>query len=304
MGVCSLDSGTRREIEKIAWALLRETELTSPPVNVPRIISHVKLHCEFYSLQNPTVFDHTKHKIIVYGQRLVGLLGKIKLVAVLLYDENRIVLDTTLPTIKHDWSTCHEIGHKIIPWHKTYFRGDTAQTLNPAWHEQLEAEANGVASELMFCGPVFSQEAHDVEPTWERFEELHRRYGKSMTATLRRFVERGPDRVMAMLVSTPAWKEKPEDQPERWRHFTGSPRFEAMFSEVTPQELLAQVDLHSARRRGGPIAEFLFSADDDNGEPHEFRARSFYNHHYILTLFVEVGQLSAHRIIVPGNVAL
>ena len=130
------------------------------------------------------------------------------------------------------------------------------------------------------------------------------RCGKSMTATLRRFVTHGPDRIMAMMVSTPWWEQKPDDQPNRWRHFAGSRLFEAFFSNLLPEQLLSEVDAHSQRRSGGPVAEFACCVDDNDGQPHEFYVESFYNRHDILTLFVEIRQRSARRIVVPTSVTL
>ena len=164
MGQDQLDPSTRGEIEKVTWRLLKEAGITSPPVHVPALVGHLDLYREFYDLQDPTFLDRTKHKIIVYGHKMSEIVKRIKLKAVLLFDEDRILLDTTLPEIKHDWATCHEVGHRALRWHKTYFRGDTAQTLHPEWHERLEAEANYAASDLMFCGPLFGREAADVLP--------------------------------------------------------------------------------------------------------------------------------------------
>ena len=61
----------------------------------------------------------------------------------------------------------------------------------------------------MFCGPVFSGEAKDTKPEWASIEGLKKRYGKSYSTTLRRYVQFGPDCPMAMLVSTPLWMESP-----------------------------------------------------------------------------------------------
>ena len=153
----------------------------------------MKLFREFYDLQNPGFLDKTKHKIRVHGRKLVQILKKINLKAVLFHDENRIVVDETLPDLKREWPSFHEASHKILVWHKPYFcYGDTAQTLNPDWHEQLEAEANFGASALMFCGPVFTEEARDTKPEWSAVEELKKRYRKSFSTTLRRYVEFGP----------------------------------------------------------------------------------------------------------------
>ena len=103
MGQGQLDASTRKEIEKVTWAVLREAGITVPPVNVPTIVKHLDLYRRFYNLQNPTFLQRTKHKIILHGRRLIDIVGRVKLVAVLLFDEDQIVLDTGLPEIKHDW---------------------------------------------------------------------------------------------------------------------------------------------------------------------------------------------------------
>jgi len=298
------DERTRREIEAVALRLLREAGVTEPPVPVGRIVDHLELHRQFYDLQNPSFLDRAKHKIIIHGRRLVEAIRRIKLAAVLLYDEDRIVLDARLPEIKHDWSTCHEVAHRVLPWHKTYFRGDTAQTLAPDWHEVLEAEANYGASELMFCGPSFREDARDVAPTWPNVEVLAKRYGKSKTATLRRFVEHGPDLPMVMLVSTPYWKEKPPDQVNRCRHYVPSRQFAQRFSSIHPDALLELVDGHSQQRTGGPVADFACALHDDDGRQHEFHAVSFFNRYYILSLFARGSGRRVRRIVVPNGVSL
>ena len=217
----------------------------------------------------------------------------------LLYDENRIVVDVNLPKIKWDWSTCHEASHRILVWHRPYFYGDTAQTLDPDWHEILESEANYGASALMFCGTVFTREACDTAKNWASVMALKKRYGKSLTTTLRRYVEHGHDHAMVMLVSTPYWLEKHEDQPTRCRHFVRSNKFAEQFGAVEPEQILAVVDANSTERRGGPVANFIFAFDDDNGVSHEFNIETFYNGHYNLTLCVHVQKCTAKRIIVP-----
>jgi hypothetical protein len=217
--------------------------------------------------------------------------------AVLFYDENRIVVDEELPEIRQEWPSFHEVSHKIFGWHKPYFYGDTAQTLDPDWHEMLENEANYGASSLMFCWPVFTKEARDMAKEWSSVKFLHERYNKTMTTTLRRFVEHGPECPMAMLVSTPYWCIKPEDQTKQWRHFVRSKMFSEQFNTVTAEDVLKAVDGNSSIRKGGPVADFTFSLNDDNGVLHEFHAESFYNRYYLLTLCVQLKKCTAKRIV-------
>jgi hypothetical protein len=151
----------------------------------------------------------------------------------------------------------------------------------------------------MFCGSMFSREAQDLTPAWSSVEKLVKRYGRSKTSTLRRFVERGPDRPMVMFASTPYWEEKPPDQANRTRYCVPSPQFAQRFSSVEPDVLLSLVDRNSRRRVGGPVADFPCSLRDDNGDEHEFHAESFFNGYYILTLFAEVPGARTRHIIVP-----
>jgi hypothetical protein len=174
--------------------------------------------------------------------------------------------------------------------------------LDPDYHHQLEEEANYAGSAFMFCGPVFGKEAKDTRPQWETITELQKRYRKSLSATLRRYVQFGPDCPMAMLVSTPLWMEKPDDQETRCRHFVPSPLFAARFSHIKADDLLHNVDQWARMRRGGPVADFTMALADDRGERHEFRGEAFFAHHYIETLFTYVGPSNGKgRVFIPGR---
>ncbi len=299
-----MDEATSREIEKVTWNTLRDAGIVRPPVQIEVILQHLHLYRDFYSLKNPSFLDRTKHKIRVHGTKLVNILQKINLMAVLFYDENRIVVDEELPEIRQDWPSFHEVSHKIFVWHKPYFYGDTAQTLDPDWHEILESEANYGASALMFCGHIFTKEACDTTKEWASVASLKKRYKKSLTTTLRRYVEHGHDHSMFMLVSTPYWCIKPEDQTKQWRHFVRSKMFSEQFSTVAAEDVLKAVDSNSSIRIGGPVADFTFSLNDDNGVLHEFRAESFYNRYYLLTLCVQLKKCTEKRIVMPKVVYL
>lgn len=294
-----MDEGTRKEIEKVAVRTLRDAGLYEPPVDIEALLAYLSLNREFFDIQNPTFLDSAKHRVRVHGQKLSSLLRKIKLVALLFDDEDRIIVDSGLPELKREFPSFHEATHRILPWHRTYFHGDTAQTVDPDWHEQLEAEANFGASTMMFCGQKFTEHANDCLPCWDTIKLLRKTYKKNYVPTLRRFVEHGPDRAMAMLVSAPLWKEKPADQPERWRHYVPSPQFMAQFGSVTAAELLRLVDENTRQRTGGIVGEFEAFIDDDNGNRRVFKGEAFYNRYYLQTLFVETPVCHSGRIIVP-----
>jgi hypothetical protein len=182
--------------------------------------------------------------------------------------------------------TFHDSMHKLLPWHRAYFLGDTAKTLDPDFQEKLENEANYGASGLMFCGKLFTNEALDTVPQWKSIRELQKRYKKSLVTTLRRYVEFSHQLPMAMMISTPRWEEKPNGQENRWRHFVGSGHFLVRFGCVRPDVVLSEIDSNTVLRRGGPVGEFGLCLSDVNGDLHEFHAECFYNQHDILTLIV------------------
>ena len=296
-----MDRVTRAEIERIAAATLRDAGLTEPPLSVEILLQYVQLHRDYYDLADPGFLDRAKHKLRIDGHKLVDIIKKVRLQAVLLFDENRICIDQELPKIKHPWASCHETGHRLLPWHKPFFFGDTAQTLDPNYQADLEAEANYAAGRLLFLGNRFTEEAKDLVPTIKVIKSLAKRYRASLTTTLRRYVEQGPDFAMAMLVSTPPWSKQPAGQEHRWRHFIPSGRFSTLFPEIAAESLRTVLDEHVAYRRGGKVAEFRLELVDARGDRHELRAWSFNNQYYLLTLFVEERRVTDARIVMSGN---
>jgi len=294
-----VDKGTRRDIEKAAWKTLKEAGIVEPPVRIEAILQHLELDRDFYDLEDPTLLRRFWHKVKVQGHQLSRIIQKIKLAAVWLPNETRILIDVSLPSPKQEWASFHDSIHRILEWHRPFFLGDTAQTLDPDYQEILENEANYGASALMFCGPIFTKEACDTTKDWPSVEALANRYKKSLTTTLRRYVEHSHAHPMAMLVGTAYWDIKPADQAERWRYFVRSKKFADQFRNVTPEKVLHALDNNCDMRRGGPVADFTFSLSDDNGVLHEFHVESFYNTHDILTLCVHFGKRTSKRIIVP-----
>lgn len=286
-----MDDQTRREINKAVTLMLRDAGLKEPPFEIEDVLQHLEVHRRFYDLTDPTVLERFWHKVKVKKERLVKVIKKIKLAAVWLPDEEHILIDASLPVPKQEWAAFHDATHSILEWHRPFFLGDTAQTLDPDFQMMLESEANYGASALMFGGKTFTREALDTVPEWASIRALQKRYDKSCVTTLRRYVQFSLNIPMAMMVSTPWWRDKPEDQEDRWRHFVGSGRFETEFAGVSAEKVLVEIDSNTSMRSGGPVGEFEIRLMDMNGDVHEFRAESFFNKHYILTLIVHQRKL-------------
>jgi hypothetical protein len=174
----------------------------------------------------------------------------------------------------------------VLPWHRDFFLGDTAETLEPDYQDMLESEANYGASALMFGGQLFTAQALDTTPCWQAIQKLQRVHQKSLETTFRRYIGHGHDGALAGLISTPWWMPKPEDQVTRCRYFVRSRRFEREFPSVSPDELLQTVNRFTEKRRGGIVGEFTVSLKNAAGELFEFYGESFFNQYYLLTVFV------------------
>lgn len=298
MGV---DPVTQKEIDKITGRVLREAGITAAPVSIETLLDFLRVHREFFDLEDPSLWRTLKHKAKVQKEKFKGVFTKSRLAALWLPDEGRILVDQTLPPPKKAWASFHDVTHTILPWHKDFFLGDTAQTLDPAFQEDLEAEANFGASNLMFCGPEFSKDALTLPPEWSSLAQLKKRYQTSWVTTLRRFVRYTHDRPMAAIISTPSWMPKPMEQETRCRHFGPSPRFEQQFGNVTADYLLGTIDNNITMRSGGPVGDFEFPLTDDNGQLHEFRGESFFNQHYVLTLLVQEDNAVARSVLVSSS---
>ena len=298
MGV---DPVTQKEIHKITGRVLREAGITAAPVSIETLLDFLRVHREFFDLEDPSLWRTLKHKAKVQKHKFKRVFTKSRLAALWLPDENRILVDQTLPEPKKAWASFHDATHTILPWHKDFFLGDTAQTLNPAFQEDLEAEANFGASNLMFCGPEFSKDALSLPAEWSSLAKLKKRYQTSWVTTLRRFVRYTHDRPMAAIISTAPWMQKPTEQETRCRHFVPSPRFEHQFGNVTADCLLDTIDNNITKRSGGPVGDFEFPLTDDNGKSHEFRGESFFNQHYVLTLLVQEDNAVARSVLVSSS---
>jgi hypothetical protein len=106
---------------------------------------------------------------------------------------------------------------------------------------------------------------------------------------LRRYVEQGPDSTLAGIVSTAHWDLKPADQESRCRHFVRSPQFTRLFPDIIGEDLRTTIDVNTSVRRGGPVGIFEMTLDSaTTSSSYVFAGESFYNSHYVLTLFTPV----------------
>jgi hypothetical protein len=300
-----IDTNTAYEIDRVVEKTLKYAGLKEPPILVEDLLRYLDLDRQFYDLENPNFLERVihsirvkKHRLIVEGKKflphkdnLVKTLRKLKFSAFWFPDQDRICIDASLPTPKQTWASFHDTVHRLLEWHRSYFIGDTLNSLDPTYQETLEAEANYGASALMFGGQIFTVEALEYEPCWKSVTKLKNRYNQSYATTLRRFVCFSHDIPMAAIISTPWWNEpssmfSADAQEGFCRHFVPSKLFWEQFSSSCKDVIMEKINEHTIPHRGGPVGSFEMLLPDVNGNLHFFDAESFFNTHDVLTLIV------------------
>ena len=138
-----VDDSSRREIDKIVERILREGDLRKPPIQIVDILEYLKVHRDFYSLDDPKLLQRVAHRIQIGANKILNIVrDKIRLAALWLPNEKRILVDDSQPEPKRGWASFHDTIHSLLPWHRDFFLGDTAQTLEPDYQDMLESEAN------------------------------------------------------------------------------------------------------------------------------------------------------------------
>lgn len=302
----ALDHRSRRDIDGQIAKVLRGLGDPAPPIDLRLVRDLLKLDRGYYSTTDDSFLRETFSRMKVAGLQVLRrptllreAVTSLNLRALYLPDQKRILLDQDLPQLKHRWNEAHEIGHDIIPWHAGMMFGDTDQTLTPACHEIMEAEANYAAGQLLFLGRRFVDEANGSAPSLTLVRSLSRNFGNTITSTLWRFAEEAHgDRPMLALVTGhphPA-KRKPDFDPVNpCRYCVQSPAFRDRYAHVSETQLFQVTVRYSGAQRGGMLGHGEVVLRDRNGDGQIFHFETFFNGHEAITLGV---WLRAHGAVV------
>lgn len=227
-----------------------------------------------------------------------------KVLGLLEANDRLIILDKNLPAPRIPFVTLHETGHGILPHQREAFGilQDCDSTLDPEITDLFEREANVFASEVLFQGSRFSEEAHDQDFSIKVPVTLARRFGASKYATFRRYVTTNPH--IACLVVLEHVETKPEGGfTANVRRVITSRSFDALYDgrtlcpNVTESSVLAPVvPLHGRRMIYQTEIELL----DRNKERRLCMAEAFNNTHQILILIRDIGRVTRTRIVMPA----
>ena len=276
-----LSEKTAKDIDERVERVLKGLGHPEPPLRLEDVRELLKLDREFYTADDPGIAREVISRIRVAGiqvyQRptlLIDAIRKSSLKALYLPDRRRILLDASLPQLKHRWNEGHEIGHSIIPWHHDIMLGDNALTLSPGCQEQVETEANYAAGKLLFLRERFTEESRSLEPSIKAIRALREKFGNTLSTTLYRVIEsNGIDLpLVGMISGHPHVSQRADDfDPSNpCSHFIQSPAFRRYFGKISEAGLFEAVARYCGAQRGGPLGEDELLLTDDNGDHHRF----------------------------------
>jgi hypothetical protein len=297
----------RARVDKV----LHDLGNPEPPIDLRDVRELLRLDRQYYSTSDDSAIREVVHKLFIAGKQILArptllleVVRKAQISALFLPDRKRILIDAETPVLKHRWYETHEIGHSLAEWHSDFLYGDSEETLSPMCRQQLEAEANYAAGQLLFIRDRFTLEAADAAVTLAAVRSLAKRFGNTITSTLWRYVEEVHRGQPLVGIVTPAAQDDRFDAHSHLpnRYCIESPSFKEKFSNLSEQDLLRVINGYTTYRRGGPLGESEVVLTDCNGDRHVFFFETFSNRHSHLTLGVYCHPVAATVLVAVSGV--
>jgi Zn-dependent peptidase ImmA (M78 family) len=110
--------------------------------------------------------------------------------AALSFNDRLVATQSGLSDKRKRFGIFHEIGHFILPEHRSKLFLDDDATLSWWTRTRIEREANEIAAELLFQGNRFTEEALSLPASVQTVTDMAPRYGASYESAMRRYTER------------------------------------------------------------------------------------------------------------------
>jgi hypothetical protein len=219
-----------------------------------------------------------------------------------------VVIDKNAPKPRVPFIKLHEAGHGTMPHQSKLYKimHDCEKTLEPDIADLFEREANVFASEVLFQGEAFSQEAHAQSFGIKVPMSLARKYGGSNYATFRRYVISNPHACCVVILEPPVYATDGSLTAEV-RRVVVSKSFQTIFdakvltSTVTDDHPLYSV-LPAIGKRMSFGREVVLA--DRNRDQRICSAEAFNTRHQILILLRDTGLKRESKIVVPASFSL
>lgn len=287
-----LDQQTARDIDQLVSKILRGLGNPNPPLNLDEVRDLLELDREYFSSLDDGALREFVSRAIIAGKQIsmrptliLDVVRKCDLKALYLPDRKRILIDSTQPQLKWRWFEGHETIHSVVPWHGVLMQGDSILELNPACHEQIEAEANYGAGRLLFLQERFNEIAVASPISFELVKAISHQFKNTMTSTLWRLIEAADFPALGAVTQHPRRTDENFDPNHPCRYFIRSRQFEGRFSTISELEIFALMRRHCSYQRGGPIGCADLVLSDDRGEEHLFHFEAFHIKWETLAIF-------------------
>jgi len=119
--------------------------------------------------------------------------------AVLLRQQNLILLSNSLPPRRERITLFHESGHDLLPWHHANTFSLRGKDIDPTVHKQIEREAFLAGTEIMYPLKYFIDDSQSLSLSLGSINSLADRYNGSFEATCIRYALTNPN-IMAIVV--------------------------------------------------------------------------------------------------------
>ena len=219
---------TIKDIENVSFDILKQSKSLGV---FPTPVDNIVQYCELKVDRENCLSKIPKNYLAKASETLKSALRKLR--GAVDIREKVINLDLTRPVNAQRFVQLHETGHSVLPWQrKTFEYYDDDDTLNPDVKIAFEAEANFFASGTLFQLDRFDEEASLLELTIRSPLALSKKFGGSVHATIRRYVERCPKRCALLVI------EKDGILNFKIRNYFQSPSFTKEFGLLKwPQSL-------------------------------------------------------------------
>ncbi len=187
---------TIKDIENVSFDILKQSKSLGV---FPTPVDNIVQYCELKVDRENCLSKIPKNYLAKASETLKRALRKLR--GAVDIGEKVINLDLTRPVNAQRFVQLHETGHSALPWQrKTFEYYDDDDTLNPDVKIVFEAEANFFASATLFQLDRFDEEASLLELTIRSPLALSKKFGGSVHATIRRYVERCPKRCALLVI--------------------------------------------------------------------------------------------------------
>ncbi|HRE65798.1 MAG TPA: ImmA/IrrE family metallo-endopeptidase [Cyclobacteriaceae bacterium] len=192
-----MNKATIKDIENVSFDILKQSKsLGVFPTPVDNIVNY----CELKVDKSNCLTKIPNNYLAKSSEALKSALRKLR--GAIDTREKVVYLDLSQNANRQKFVQLHEVGHDALPWQRKTFEHhhDDDSTLDLDTSVAFEAEANFFASGTLFQLDRFDEEASLLELTIRSPLALSKKFGGSVHATIRRYVERSPKRCALLVI--------------------------------------------------------------------------------------------------------